>query len=50
MAKVLRTFFHIKSNKKYREGEDFSGSVEEKKRLIGLGYLEKPKPKPKKKS
>lgn len=50
MAKVLRRFFHVETNKKYYPQDSFKGSDSEIKRLTGLGYLEKPKSTSKKKS
>jgi hypothetical protein len=45
MAKVIETFYHLKTEKKYYKDDEFKGAAKEVKRLTNLGKLEKPKKK-----
>jgi len=41
MAKVIETFYHLKTGKKYFPDDDFKADAKEVKRLMDLGKLKK---------
>lgn len=41
MAKVIETFYHLETSKKYFPDDDFKGTAKEVKRLTDLGKLKK---------